>query len=431
MIIPILAVGVFVVAFVLIATEHVHRVAAALGGVGVMVVLGAVDAHSAFFNEHTGVDWNVIFLLLGMMIIVSVLKQTGVFEYLAIWAAKKSRGKSYRLMIILVLLTGVIAAFLDSVTVMLLVAPVTLAVCQQLRLPVIPFLIAEVLAANIGGTATLIGDPPNIMIGSRAGLTFGDFLYNLAPITVVLLILFMIMCRFLFREAFLDAEEHMEEVNQLNGNDSIQDVRLLRRSLVVTALVMVGFILHGPLGLEPSMVALLGAGLIVVVSGCTTQQFLEEVDWSTLVFFMGLFVMVGGLINVGVIEELGRAAIDVVGDNYFLAASGLIIGSAVVGGMIDTIPFVATAMPIVEEFVATVPDPEIGRALWWSLALGGDLGGNTTAIGASANVVAIGWAARNGLHISFWKFTKYGIVVTAVMLLVALLYVYLRYFMLA
>lgn len=423
-----LAVGVFAVAFILIATEHLHRVAAALGGAAVMVLLGVVDAHSAFFAEDTGVDWNVIFLLLGMMIIVSVLKQTGVFDYLAIWAAQRSRGRSYRLMVILILLTAVISAFLDSVTVMLLVAPVTLAVCQRLDLPVVPFLIAEVLAANIGGTATLIGDPPNIMIASRAGLTFSDFLLNLTPITVVLLALFIALCRVLFRHAFRDAEEHLEEIADLDPRESIQNPRLLRRCLIVTGIVMLGFVVHGPLGIEPSLVALLGAGLIIVVSRASSEQFLEEVDWSTLVFFAGLFVMVGGLVNVGVVDSLGRAAIDAVGDNYFLASAGLVVGSAVFGGMIDTIPFVAAMLPIVEELVATVPDPEIGRALWWSLALGGDLGGNVTAIGASANVVAIGWAARNGHPISFWRFTKYGIAVTAATVAVSVLYVWLRYF---
>ncbi|MEV0705414.1 ArsB/NhaD family transporter [Saccharopolyspora sp. NPDC050389] len=423
-----LTVIVFLVAFVLIATERVHRVAAALGGVAVMVLLGVVDSHSAFFNEKTGVDWNVIFLLLGMMITVGVLKHTGVFDYLAIWAAKRSRGRSFRLMVILVLLTAVVSAFLDSVTVMLLVAPVTLAVCQRLRLPVVPFLIAEVLAANIGGTATLIGDPPNIMIGSRAGLSFADFLLNLAPITVVLLAVFIAMCRVLFRKAFLDAEEHMAEVMELDGKETIHDHHLLRRCLIVTGAVVIAFILHGAIGIDPAFVGLLGAGLMVLVSGTTAKQFLQEVDWSTLVFFMGLFVMVGGLVDVGVVDTLGRAAIDLVGDDYLLAAVGLLVGSAVVGGMIDTIPFVATTMPIVEELVATVPDPGTSRALWWSLALGADLGGNATAIGASANVVAIGWAARSGHPISFWEFTKYGLAVTSVTIALSVLYVWLRYF---
>ncbi|OZM71560.1 hypothetical protein CFN78_18675 [Amycolatopsis antarctica] len=422
------AITVFVVAFVLIATERVHRVAAALGGVAVLVVLGIVDSHSAFFAEETGVDWNVIFLLLGMMITVSVLKHTGIFEYMAIWAAKKSRGRPFRLMVILVLVTAFVGAFLDSVTVMLLVAPVTFAVCGRLRLPVVPFLIAEVMAANIGGTATLVGDPPNIMIGSRAGLSFGDFLINLAPITVVLLVIFIGLCRVLFRRAFIDAREHMAEVMALDENGTIHDRKLLVRCLVVTGGVMVAFILHGPLGIDPAFVGLLGAGMMVLVSGTQAKEYLAEVDWSTLVFFMGLFVMVGGLVSVGVIDDVGRWAIDLVGDNYFLAAVVLLVGSAIVGGMIDTIPYVATVLPIVEELVASVPDPATGEALWWSLALGADLGGNTTAIAASANVVAIGFAARRGVRISFWEFTKYGSLVTAVMIASCVPYVWLRYF---
>lgn len=423
------AIVVFVISFILIATERVHRVAAVLGAVAVLVVLGIVDAHSAFFAEETGVDWNVIFLLLGMMITVSVLKHTGVFEYLAIWSAKKSGGRPFRLMLILVLVTAFVGAFLDSVTVMLLVGPVTFAVCGRLRLPVVPFLIAEVMAANIGGTATLVGDPPNIMIGSRAGLTFTDFLINLAPITVVLLAIFVGLCRVLFRHALIDAREYMEEVMKLDENGTIHDIRLLVRCLSVTGAVMVAFILHGPLGIDPAFVGLLGAGLMVLVSGTTAKEYLAEVDWTTLVFFMGLFVMVGGLASVGVIDDVGRYVIDLVGDNYFLAALVLLIGSAVVGGMIDTIPFVATVMPIVEELVASIPDPAVGEAMWWSLALGADLGGNTTAIAASANVVAIGFAARRGVRISFWEFTKYGILVTAVMIATCVPYLWLRYFM--
>jgi Na+/H+ antiporter NhaD/arsenite permease-like protein len=393
-----------------------------------MVLLGVVDAHTAFFSEETGVDWNVIFLLLGMMIIVSVIKQTGVFEYLAIWSAKRARGRPFAVMVMLIVITAVASALLDNVTTVLLIAPVTLLVCDRLGVPPIPFLIAEAMASNIGGTATLIGDPPNIIIASKSGLTFNDFLFNLAPIVIVLLAVFVLMCRVMFRSAFVYDAERAAEVMELDEREVISDKRLLTQCGVVLTLVMIGFIGHAVFHLEPSIVALLGAGALVAVSRTDPSEFLEDVEWPTLVFFMGLFVMVGALVEVGVMADIGNWLTDSVGDRYLLAGTGLIWGSAALSGIVDNIPYVATMAPIVNDLVQAGGSSGQANALWWALALGADLGGNATAVGASANVVVIGIAARNGHKISFWHFTKYGLIVTFVTITITWLYFWLRYF---
>jgi Na+/H+ antiporter NhaD/arsenite permease-like protein len=426
----IVAVVIFVAAYILIVTERVHRVAAALAGAAAMALLGIVDAQTAFFSEESGIDWNVIFLLLGMMIIVGVLKQTGVFEFLAIWAAKRARGKPFRVMVMLVLITAVASALLDNVTTVLLIAPVTFLVCERMNVPPVPFLIAEALAANIGGTATLIGDPPNIIIASRAGLSFNDFLVNLAPLVVVLLIVFIGLCRWLFRDAFRYGPQRLDDVMELDEREAISDRKLLVRCLLVLAGVTIGFMLHSALHIDPSVVALLGAGAIILVSRTRPPQFLEEVEWPTLVFFMGLFIMVGGLVETGVIERLGESAEEAVGGRPLLAVTVLLFGSAVLSAIVDNIPYVTTMAPLVERLVESVPDPTQGEALWWALALGADLGGNATAVGASANVVIIGLAAKYGHPISFWTFTRYGLVVAAITVALSWPYLALRYFLL-
>ncbi|GIH05244.1 membrane protein [Rhizocola hellebori] len=421
------SVAVFTVAYILIATEKIHRVAAALGGAALMLLIGASNAEHAFFDEQTGIDWNVIFLLLGMMLIVAVLKRTGGFEYLAIWAAKKAKGKPFRVMVILVLVTAVASAALDNVTTVLLIAPVTFLVCDRLGVPVIPFLIAEAMASNIGGTSTLVGDPPNIIIGSRGGLSYNDFLVHLTPIVVVLMVVFVVLCRILFRKAFTYQPEKAAKVMTLDERDAIKDPRLLIISGVVLALVTAAFVLHTVLHLEPSVVAMVGGLLLLALSRLDAEAVAKDVEWPTLVFFVGLFIMVGGLVNTGVIGQISTAATNAVGGQLWPATLVLLWGSAFLSAIVDNIPYVATMSPIVADLVNGFPKGE-GNVLWWALALGADLGGNATAIGASANVVILGMAERAGKRISFWEFTKYGLIVTVITIAVCVPYLWLRYF---
>ncbi|GAA3812522.1 ArsB/NhaD family transporter [Streptomyces chiangmaiensis] len=426
------AVAVFVGAYVLIISERVHRTAAALGGAGAMLLISATDDKAAFYSEHTGIDWNVVFLLLGMMAIVGVLRQTGLFEYLAIWSVKRAQGRPFRVMAMLVVITAIASALLDNVTTVLLIAPVTLLVCERLGLAAAPFLIAEVFASNVGGTATLVGDPPNIIIASRAGLTFNDFLVHLAPVAAVLTVVLLVLCRVMFRKAFVYDEERAAQVMALTEREAIRDQRLLWQGLAVLALVVAGFVLHPVLHYEPSVVALLGAGLLVAISQVETRQVLGEVEWPTLAFFAGLFVMVGALIETGVIGDLSRALADATGGNELGATLTLLGGSAVLSGIVDNIPYVATMAPITADLVKDLGGAADGHhVLWWALALGADLGGNATAIGASANVVVLGIAERNRQPIGFWQFTKFGLVVTLATVAISGLYLWLRYFVLA
>ncbi|MEO3861007.1 ArsB/NhaD family transporter [Acrocarpospora sp. B8E8] len=422
-----LSVAVFLGAYALIATERIHRVAAALGGAGIMLAIHATDAGAAFFSEHSGVDWNVVFLLLGMMVIVGVLKRTGVFEYLAIWAAKRARGRPYRLMVLLVVITAGASALLDNVTTVLLVAPVTFLVCARLALPVVPFLIAEAMASNIGGAATLVGDPPNIIIASRGGLSFNDFLVHMAPMVVLLMIVFLGLCRVMFRKAFLYDADRAAEIMQLDEREAIADRRLLWQSLGVLGLVMAAFVLHPVLHYEPSVVAILGAGILVAATKVTTAQAIEEVEWETLVFFMGLFVMVGALVETGVIGKISQLAVQATEGRLGLTTMVLLWASAGLSAIVDNIPYVATMSPIVADLVQAGGGGEHAQVLWWALAFGADLGGNATAVGAAANVVVLGIAARHRQPISFWEFTKYGLIVTLVTVALVTPYLWLRY----
>ncbi len=426
------AILVFVVAYILIATEKINRVVVALTGAAAMVVIGATRGHQMFFSERTGVDWNVVLLLFGMMVVVGVLRTTGVFEWLAIWAAQVTGARPFRMMTLLVIVTAVASALLDNVTTVLLMAPVTLLLCERLRTDPVPFLLAEVMASNIGGAATLIGDPPNIIIASRSGLSFDDFLVNLAPLVVVLLAAFIGLTWIFWGRHLRYDQERATEITRLQRGDTITDAGLLRRMGVVLALVMAGFVTHSMTHIEPSVIALLGAGAAIGVSRLPSHDYLHDVEWETLLFFAGLFIMVGSLVHQGVIGELATAVGAVMQDNYLAGSQIILVGSAALSGVVDNIPFVATMAPLVLDLVGTADGITPQReSLWWALALGADLGGNATAIGASANVVVTGIAKRNGHPISFWVFAKYGIPVTAVTVALSSPYLILRYFTLA
>ena len=421
------AVAIFVGAYVLIATERVHRVAASLGGAAIILGLGVTSSQDAFYSSETGVDWDVIFLLLGMMLVVGVLKRTGVFEYMAIRAAKLAGGQPYRVMVLLVLVTAGASALLDNVTTVLLVVPVTLLVCERLGLHPLPFLMAEALASNIGGAATLVGDPPNIIIASRADLTFTDFLVHMLPVVLVVLAVFLILIRVMFRKALSKPVTGVDALMALDEREAIKDPRLLLRSGIVLGVILIGFLLQRQTGISPSVVALVGAGIMILISPARPGELVEDVEWETLLFFIGLFILVGALVEVGALEQLAQFMANATDSQVVPTLMVVLIGSAVVSAIVDNIPYVTAMTPVVESLIASNPALGHDGALWWALALGADFGGNATLVGASANVVVVGIAARNGLHISFWTWMKHGVPTAAMSIAIAVPYVLLRY----
>lgn len=425
------ATAVFVIAYGLIAAERLNKTLVALGGAIAVVILPVINSDEVFFSRDTGIDWDVIFLLLGMMIIVSVVRQTGVFEYVAIWAAKRAKGSPLRVMVLLMVVTAVASAFLDNVTTVLLIAPVTLLVCDRLDIKPTPFLMAEAFASNIGGTATLVGDPPNIIIADRGGVTFNDFLVHLAPIVVIIMIAVIVLLPRLFPGAFTVDPERVADVMSLDEREAISNPKLLIQSGVVLVFVFAGFVAHKPIHMEPSLVALTGAAILIVISGLERDFYLSSVEWETLLFFAGLFVMVGALVKTGVIKALAHLATQATG-GHALITMALILGvSFVASGLVNNVPYAATMTPIVAELGSALHPTPHSAVLWWALALGTDLGGNLTAVGASANVVVIGMAEAAGQRISFWEFTRKGVVVTLVSAALSFGYLWLRYFVLA
>ncbi|MDP5050432.1 MAG: ArsB/NhaD family transporter, partial [Candidatus Nanopelagicales bacterium] len=408
-----LAIAIFVLAYVLIASEKISRIAIALGGAAAMFVIGATDADKAFYSHETGIDWNVIFLLLGMMIIVGVIHKTGLFEFLAIKAIKKADGSPKKALVFLIILVAFSSAILDNVTTILLAVPMTIIVCKQLNVNPIPFLLSEVFASNIGGAATLVGDPPNIIIASRAGLSFNDFLIHMAPLVIVAMLVITPILVWMFRKELVNTAEDRARVHELDASSYLKNPDLLKKSLAVLSLVVVGFLAHSVIHAEPSVIALIGAGLLISISGLKPVDYVQDVEWGTLVFFAGLFVMVGALVNVGALQMLSDYLAAQVDGKPELATGVLLVLSAVVSGIVDNIPYVATMSPVVADLSAAVP-AQHGDVLWWALAFGADFGGNATIIGASANVVAIGLAAKAGIKISFWQFAKYGIPITVI-----------------
>jgi Na+/H+ antiporter NhaD/arsenite permease-like protein len=425
------AATVFVIAYALITTERFNKTLVALAGATAMFFLPVINSHEVWYSETTGIDWDVIFLLLGMMIIVSVVRQTGVFEYIAIVAAKRAKGSPLRIMILLVLVTAVGSAFLDNVTTVLLIAPVTLLVAERLGLKSAPFLITEAFAANIGGAATLVGDPTSIIIGTGAHLSFISFLTNMGPAVVMVLAALLLMMPRLFPGFFVVDPERVADVMALDEREAISDRRLLIQCGIILALVFTGFVVHEVIHMEPSLVAMAGAGILVLISGLDREFYLSSVEWETLLFFAGLFVMVGALVRTGVIDNLAHAASHATHGNEFVTAMLILGVSFLFSGFVNNVPYAATMTPIVGEFASSIHGPASSGVLWWALIMGTVMGGNLTAVGASANVVVVGIAQRSGSPVSFWDFTKRGAVVTAVSASISVAYLWLRYFVLA
>ncbi len=417
-----IAAVVFVVTYAMIATERLDKTLAALLGGLAMIVLGIIDQHEAF----AAIDFNVIFLLTGMMVLAGILRQTGFFQWIAIRAVKIAGGDPLRLLLVLSLISAVLSAFLDNVTTVVLIAPVTLYIASVLRVSPVPFLISEILASNIGGTATLIGDPPNILIGSASGLDFGEFLFNMAPPAVLIYIAFSVTVALMFRH---DLEVHAEvrdAVLALDEGEVIADPALLRLSLLVIGTTLVGFLFHGPLGFEPATIALLGATVLMVLSRSDPEKVFHEVEWPTLFFFVGLFMLVEGVVHVGIIASLADGLFSATGGDQTITTLGLLWMSGLASGIVDNIPYTATMIPVVKQLAEGGLESE---PLWWALALGVDLGGNATIIGASANVIVVNLAMRAGHPIGFRYFLKYGAIIVLESLIIATIYVWFRYLM--
>jgi Na+/H+ antiporter NhaD/arsenite permease-like protein len=425
------AIAVFVIAYGLIISERVNKTTVALVGAGLIVCLPVIDSADVFYSQDSGIDWDVIFLMLGMMIIVSIMRQTGAFEYAAIWAVKRANGSPVRIMILLMLIMALASAILPNVVSVLLIAPVTLLVCERLEINPVPLLIAEVFASNIGGAATLVGDPPNIIIGARKGLSFNAFFVNMAPIVVIVMLVMVAVAPLLFRGLGAVDPERLAEVVSVDDDDVLHDRRLLVKCGVVLSAVLVGFVVSPTIHLAPSLVALLGAGALILWSRMEQSDYLANVEWDTLLFIVGLFIMVGALLKTGFIGTVGRLAAGLIGGNVLLATMLILVVSTLVSGLIDNVPYIATMTPIVDHLASTMPGQSHHDVLWWSLALGGDLGGNLTAVGSTANIVMIGIALRSGNAISFWEFTRKGIMATAISTVLCALYLWLRYFVLA
>nr|BCX01947.1 MAG: arsenical pump family protein [Bacteroidota bacterium] len=443
-----IATGIFLAMYVAIVfyEKKLHKTIIALLGAGAMLLLHITEQDQSFYTHDYGVDWNVIFLLIGMMVIINVLKETGFFEYVAVWSVQVARGNPVGILIVLNWATAVFSAFLDNVTTVLLMAPVTIAICRDLKINPVPFLISEALASNIGGTATLIGDPPNIMIASRTGLSFMDFIYNLAPVVLVIMLLYTLILRALFARGIRVSEADRMRVMAMNPRDQIKDWVLLRKSLFVLGLVIIGFALHGLLHYQPATVALAGAALLLALRRHNPHHTLAEVEWNTIFFFIGLFIVIGGIVKVGLIKLLAEQALLLTEGDLFKTSLLVLWVSAVLSAFVDNIPYVATMNPLIIEMAQSLfPDvaarvqagelpasalirhPDL-LPVWWSLALGACLGGNGTYIGASANVIVVGLAERARHKITFVEFFKYGFPIMIGTIVIAHLYVWLRYY---
>ena len=409
--------AILLMAYVLIAFEVVPKVVVAMLGASLTLLLGIVPAENVFGH----VDFGVIVLLVSMMIIVHITARSGVFTWVAYNVLRLTGGKPIKILIALSALTAVVSAFLDNVTTVILLLPLTFAIAKELKIDPVPFLISEVLASNIGGTATLIGDPPNIIIGSAAGLSFNDFVVELTPIVTVIFIVCIIVLAFMFKNDIKTTPELMKHVATLDNSDTIKDKTLMIRALTVLGLVIAGFVMHDALHLEAYMVAMTGASALLLFE--KPKDILVDVEWVTIFFFIGLFIIIGGLVETGGIKFLADQLLIATKGDLTLTAMVVLWASGILSAIIDNIPYTVTMVPLIQEMNGVMNlEP-----LWWSLSLGACLGGNATIIGAAANVIVSESAHAAGHHISFFKFMKYGLVIMIISLILSSFYIYVRF----
>jgi Na+/H+ antiporter NhaD/arsenite permease-like protein len=425
--------GILAVTYATIMSERCNRAIVALVGAGVMILIGVLDQEEAIH----GIDFNTIGLLTGMMILVSISRRSGMFQFLAVWSAQAAKAHPAGILFILQITTAVLSAFLDNVTTVLLIVPVTLAICNTLKVPAYPYLFAEIFASNIGGTATLIGDPPNILIGSQVGLTFNDFVYELTPVILVIMAVQALIIHLLWGKDLKASAEAEERVMKMKPVESIEDWRLLKQSLAVLTLVMVTFVLARPLHLEPATIALTGAALLMLLDNWAhhaekaahnIHQTFGDVEWITIFFFIGLFVVVHGVDVGGLLHLLANELVSATGGNLAHAGYAILWASAFLSAIVDNIPFVATMIPLIKNMAPAFGGPEHILPLWWCLSLGACLGGNGTLIGASANLTVAGISERNGVPFRFVTYTLYAAPMMVVSVAICNVYVWWRYF---
>lgn len=419
-----LAIFIFLMTYVGIMSEKIHRTICALAGGGAMIYFGLVTQEQAITEF---IDFNTLGLLTGMMILISVVKQSGFFQVLALWALKKSKGSPRELLILLSIVTAVGAALIDSVTAALLIAPMTISLCRMLRMSPVPILISEILMCNIGGTALMIGNPPNVMIGSATHLDFNDFLINLAPVVVITVIVILIAVLLIFKNNFSGVRMSAKELEKIDIMSGVEDKSIFSRSLMVLALTVLGFVVHSHFGLESATVAMTGGMAALLFCGINPEDALKEVDLDTLMFFMGLFILVGGMENAGVITAIAEKGIEMVDGDSHLITFLILLLSGVASAFVDNIPFTATMIPLIQDMQSLMNLPHADY-MWWALATGACFGGNGTMIGASPNVIMVAIAAKEGFNISFTAFMKWCFPLMLLSLFVAGCYLETRYF---